>query len=415
MQDKISIKKNMIYNTVGSVFYYACQWFMSVIIVRTSGYEAAGILSLAMSVTGSPALVALFNIRGYQVSDIQNQYSSTVYIQSRHVSNALAYFICFITVLVGGYNLKKTIVIMTFMILKIIEGYADVYYGIEQKYNRLDYCGISMTLRGIGIIVPFAAVLYIWNNIILSLVVVSVVNVIIFLLWDVRLYNRYMRDGVKETQKEIRQGVKSLLLTCYPLAIVAFLNALSINIPKLAFEKFYGSQAMGYYSSVASPTLVVQLAATTIFAPLVTPVTKAFVEKDKERFYGICRKFLLLFLGLTILVLAASKLLAHWGLVLLFGEGIEAYVWLFVPVILLSVLMAIQSVLYSVCTLVRAIKPQYWSVIAAMIVAVTGSFTVVKAYDMRGLVIGLGITQATNILVQLVIIARKLKKNWGLS
>ena len=35
---------------------------MSVVIVRTIDYETAGILSLVMSVTSSPVLVALFSI-----------------------------------------------------------------------------------------------------------------------------------------------------------------------------------------------------------------------------------------------------------------------------------------------------------------------------------------------------------------
>ena len=412
MNSNTSIKKNMLYNTIGSLIYYACQWFMSVVIVRTSGYEAAGILSLAMSVTSSPALVALFNIRGYQVSDIENRYSDLAYVSSRHVSNAIGYFLCFITVLIGSYNLEKSIAIMIFMILKVIEGYADVYYGIEQKCNRLDYSGISMGLRGFGTIIPFLLVLCVWDNVIIALFVVCLVNLIILVLWDIRLVYRDMIGAVSESSNQVWSQVKSLLITCYPLAIVAFFNALSVNVPKLAFEKYFGSEAMGYYSSVASPTLVVQLAATTIFAPLVTPMTEAFVAKDKSRFFKICKKFSLMVAVLVIVMLIGSKLLAHWGLVLLFGEGIEPYVYLFIPVIIVSTLMAIQSVLYGVGTLVRAIKSQYLIVLAAMLVAALSSVTIVKEFGMNGLVIALALTQIITIMVQLIIIAKKLKENW---
>lgn len=37
-----SVQQNMIYNTVGSLVYYFCQWVMTVLIVRMSGFEDAG-------------------------------------------------------------------------------------------------------------------------------------------------------------------------------------------------------------------------------------------------------------------------------------------------------------------------------------------------------------------------------------
>ena len=57
-----SVQQNMIYNTVGSLVYYFCQWVMTVLIVRMSGFDDAGIVSRAMGVTAAPAIVGLFNI-----------------------------------------------------------------------------------------------------------------------------------------------------------------------------------------------------------------------------------------------------------------------------------------------------------------------------------------------------------------
>lgn len=410
--NKTSIQRNMLYNTVGSLIYYACQWLMSVVIVRISGYEAAGLLSLAMSVTTAPALVALFNVRSYQVSDIDNEYSTNAYIRSRTFSNVLAFAICLVMVFAGGYSVKKAVAIIVFMVLKVIEGYADVYYGVEQKHGRLDYSGISMTMRGIGIIVPFVLALYLWNNVIAALGLVSFVNAVILVLWDVRIVRRWGDKAIEESKEQVRAEVKRLLITCYPLAIVAFMNALSVNISKMALEQYYGTEIMGYYSSVASPTLVVQLAATTVFAPLMTPLTEAFQNKDKKRFGNICKRFSILAFGLTAICLVGSKLLAHWGLTLLFGNGIEPYVYLFVPAVIISVLLAVNAIFYSMCTLMREIKKQYMIGIAAIIVAFVVSLTLVKPYGMDGLIWAQYATLATQIVIQIAIMGRKLKCYW---
>ena len=106
-----SVQQNMIYNTVGSLVYYFCQWVMTVLIVRMSGFEDAGILSLAMSVTAAPAIVGLFNIRSYQVSDLKGQYSDSVYIRSRVYTNLISFAVCLFVVIFNGYAWDKAAVI----------------------------------------------------------------------------------------------------------------------------------------------------------------------------------------------------------------------------------------------------------------------------------------------------------------
>lgn len=405
-EKKKSVQQNMIFNTVGSLIYYVCQWLMSVVIVRISGYEDAGILSIAMSVTASPAIVGLFNIRSYQVSDIEGQYSNKTYIQSRMYTNLLSYLVCLLMVIVGGYNLEKSAVILIFMLFKVAEGFADVYYGIEQKWERMDYAGISLTIRGIGTIVLFVVGFLITNSLLISIITISVFSFAVILLYDRRIVKRWEKDEKKTSFHEI----KMLLMTCLPLAIVAFLNNLSLNIPKIYLENYFGSEVMGYYSSVASPTVVIQLAATTIFAPLVPILTMEYNRGNKDKFLDILKKFGGLVLGLSVVCLIGSKLLAHWGLVLLFTESIEPYVYLFVPVIVVSILIAINASLFSLCTLLREIKTQYIIGVAGVVIAWILSLSIVKAQSMIGVVYALVGTLVVQIVIQIILIAKKVRK-----
>ena len=83
MSDSFAFRKNLLLYTMGSLVYYVGQWLTTVLIVRLSGYEMAGLLSLAMSVVAAPAIVSLFNVRSYQVSDISGQYLNRTYLRSR--------------------------------------------------------------------------------------------------------------------------------------------------------------------------------------------------------------------------------------------------------------------------------------------------------------------------------------------
>lgn len=402
-----SVKQNMIWNTAGSLIYYFCQWLMSVLIVRISGFADAGILSLALSVTAAPAIVGLFNIRSYQVSDIEGQYSDEVYIRSRIYTSVLAYLTCIGVVLINGYPMKKAVVILMFMFFKISEGFADVYYGIDQKRERMDYAGISLSVRGIGTLILFFGVFLLTENLLLSIVAMTIFSFLVVFLYDRKV------AGVKKEREEKRANiatlVKSLLWVCFPLAVVAFLNNLSISVPRLFLERYYGEEIMGIYSSVSSPTTVIQLAAMTLFAPLIPPLTAEYHKGNKKNFMKMIGQFFLLIAVLTMICLIGGKLFARWGLVLLFGAEIEPYVYLFFPVVLIAVLIALNASLFSICTLMREIKTQYLIGFAGIIGALLLSVTEVKTDSMIGVNWAMIGTLLIQIVIQLGLIGKNLK------
>lgn len=401
-----SVQQNMIYNTVGSLVYYFCQWVMTVLIVRMSGFEDAGILSLAMSVTAAPAIVGLFNIRSYQVSDLKGQYSDAVYVRSRVYTNLLSFVVCLFVVIVNGYPLKKAAVILMFMCFKMAEGAADVYYGIDQKKERLDYAGISLTIRGLGSLALFCGIFMLTENLFLCVLAMSVFSFAVVLIYDRRVAGRLMEEGETAAFSQI----KSLLVTCLPLAVVAFLNNLSLTIPKIYLEKYYGEEIFGIYSSVSSPTIVVQLAATTLFAPLVPILTKQFNENHKKEFQKILVQFFGLILAGTVLGMVLSKLFADWVLKILYGAEIGPYTKLFIPVFFIAVLIAVNASLFSVCTLIREIKSQYVVGIAGILSAFILSITVVKELSLNGTILAFVGTLVIQIVIQIFLIVRKVRK-----
>lgn len=408
------IRQNMIFNTVGSLIYYACQWLMTILIARILGYEEAGVLSIAMSVTASPAIVGLFNIRSFQVSDLENQFSDEIYILSRIYTTAISFVICIIMVILGGYDLSKKVTILIYMIYKIVEGFADVYYGVEQKNERMDYVGISLSMRGVFTLVSFYVTLKLTNSLFMSIVTISIVSASIVAFYDKKIVRKWECSARENTdiinKRIINKRVISLLGKCFPLAVVAFLNNLSLNIPKIYLEKYYGSEIMGIYSSVSSPTLVVQLAATTIFAPLIPVLSLLFKERKKELFCNTIKKLALIMVLLSIVCLAGAKLFGRWGLVLLFKQSIEPYAYMFVPITGIAIMIAINASLFSMCTLMREIKSQYLIGVLGILSSYIFSITVVKEMSMVGTTYAFVGSLFIQILIQIMIIYNKIKK-----
>ena len=82
-EKKVSIQKSIIWNSAGSMVYLITQWLISVLVVRLSGVETAGVLTLAMSVNNVFYSIAMQGIRNYQVSDMKEKYTSGIYVSSR--------------------------------------------------------------------------------------------------------------------------------------------------------------------------------------------------------------------------------------------------------------------------------------------------------------------------------------------
>ncbi|GHU40879.1 hypothetical protein FACS1894111_02260 [Clostridia bacterium] len=442
MKEKIPIQtrttgQNMIFNTAGSLVYFAALWLLSVLIVRISGFFDAGLLSLAMSATAAPAVVSLFNIRSFQVSDLVGEYQDQEYIRSRHYTNALSFLVCVLIVLVYGYSGHKALIILAFMVFKAIEGLADVYYGIEQKRERMDYAGLSLAIRGVGGLLTFCVTFFLTKSLLFSILAMAVFSLAVILLYDKGKIKRWhLQDmdlheiNAKEPKsnkkmfsslrthvlflqgsgrKAQNKKVFSLLHTCLPLMIVAFLNNLSITLPRIFLEQYHGEKVMGIFSSVSSPTLVINMAAITLFAPLIPALTAEYNKGNKKAFLHGLRKFTLLITLMTVIAMIAAWFLATPALTLLFGKEIKPYVYLFLPIVLISVLMAVNGALFSICTLTRAIKSQYvigaWGIVAAFLT----SLTLVKAYSMNGVTLAMVITVLIQIAIQLVIVGRKIR------
>ena len=332
-----SLKKNMLWNTVGSVFYLACQWLLSVVVVRVGSYSDAGILSLAMSVTNIFATVALFNVRNFQVSDTDGEFSDGEYVAHRHLTCISSLLLCVIFVIINRYNFLTAASITLYMLLRVVEAYADVYHGVAQKSWRLDIAGKSFIIRGALMIVSFTLMHMFFKNVALSLLVVSLISLIAFIVYDCRAVKGINRISLKVT----KATMLSLSLKCLPLLIYGICTNAIVSSSRYLIEMYHGDEVLGYYATISTIAVLVQTLVTLIFTPLIGIFNEAHRDNDKRRFAGLVLKLIGLTVAITGMAMIAIFLLGDFAMKLLFGEEILPYTYLLYPAVLSSSLMAL--------------------------------------------------------------------------
>lgn len=306
----------------------------------------------------------------------------------------------------NDYTPYQWSVILLYMLFKCGEAWIDVYHGIDQKNGRMDYICYSYIARGILMLLGFCGGLYVTKNLVCAVGFMTLATYLTAFFYDRTVAVRFI-SGEDSANGE---AVKKLMLAMVPLVIVAVTNNLSISLPKYFLERYYGETVLGYYSSVATPSMIVQVGASTIFIPLITPLADKLAEDDKKGFLDILKKVALVFFGLSVLAVIVSAWLGEWFLVLIFKEEIRPYTYLFVPIILSTLLISINASLFPVCTVLREIKGQLAVGIGGIISSLTASVVCVRLYSMDGVVIALLITLGVQIIIEIYCVYHKMKK-----
>lgn len=347
-KSKDSLAKEMMWNSIGNLVYCICQWVITILTVRMCSYEMAGYLSLAMSTSSTFSTISLFSMRNYQVSDIEQKYDDSQYVGSRVLTCSLALILCFVYTLNTSLVYQKNC-ILAFMVIRLVEGTVDVLHGIDQKYRRYDVIGKSLFIRGVITVMCFVTGILVTSDLFISLVVTAIGNIAAVIIYDIRKTRTLHKISVELFSAK----VFSLLKECIPLVVSSFLISLIPLIPKNAIQAIQGNELLGVYSSIASPTMVVQVFAQYAFGPLLPRISVMFTEKRYSQFLDLFHRFLLIFLGFSVFISLGAVVLGKFGLSLLYGNSILEHYSLFLPLVWCTIGTAGAWILISIVTAIR--------------------------------------------------------------
>lgn len=331
------IGKAIIWNTLGSTVYLGCLWLLNILVVRVGNYSEAGVLSLAISVANVVQSISLAGIRNFQVSDVEGKYTNFTYIVARYITSSLGFIGCMLFVLFNSYSRYQTACVMAMCIYRILDGLTDVYHGILQKNWRLDLVGKALILRGIGVVLSFTIILQATKSLFYAILGMTILSFLIFLFGE-----HHFAGKIDNVSRHFDWGsTTGLILHTIPLALyTTLLNGISV-VTRYYIELIEGEEKLGYYSSIASPALIVQVAATYIFTPLIGKFAEYNKQKEEEKFIRLMWKCVLLIAAVFVTAILVCLFLGDFGLKLLFGETILSYSDLLMPIVLSTGLTAI--------------------------------------------------------------------------
>lgn len=338
--DKGVLGKSIMWNTVGSVYYAFCQWVMTVVIIyMTDDYWQVGVFGLAMTVTNSFTSIGSFGMRSFQISDIKKVYSNENYILSRRITCLVAYLACVVYSIAIKSTPKEVICILIYMIIRMVDSTEDVYQGVLQVNWRFDVIGKSFIARGTLQLIAFVGVFLLTQELYITFIVMALCDFAILEFYDKRM-TRKIADLGKIGFTLKNKKVWNLLKACSKLVVYYFMSASLATVVRVSIKDICGVEDLGVYSTIASPTIIIQLTASVIYSPFLPGIAKTYLDGNKKKFVGYLKKILLVIIAGFIVLTAGGHFLGHWALELLYNSKIASHDDLLLPLIWCTFLYA---------------------------------------------------------------------------
>lgn len=402
-------KKNFIWNMAGSGIYSFISMFLSIIVIRIMGEKMGGVFSIAITISQMLLYIAYFELRTFQVTDVEHRYSFAQYHGAKLITCILMMVVSVIYIAIQGYDTEKMLIVFLMCIYRMLDGYADLYEGQFQLHDRLHLAGKSMAFRSIISSAFFIGALILTRNLVLSLGIAIVTALVALWAFDLLIESSF--GSIKPSFD--RKVIKSILTECFPLFVGAFLWVYILSASRIAIDSNMADEYQAYYQTLFMPVSIINLFATFFFRPALTPLSEYYSKRDKEAFFKKIKGLLVLIAVFTVICMAGAFLLGIPVLSLMSGCDLGEYRMVLVVLMVGGGLNSASFFLYYILTIMRKPKSVLAGYISAALLSLVISSALVQQMGIWGAALSFLITVGYLCMVFSILIVAHCRKDFA--
>ena len=373
-------KKNVIWSTIGIACNVFISLFFLIIAARLNTVKDVGIFSFSFALANTMYVLGSFGGRVYQVTDSNGEFDDSEYVGFRYVSSVAMIVLTVIFIVVNRYDFYKSAIMVLLVAFKFIESISDAYFGVMQKNNKLYCVGKSMTAKAVLGITIFFVVDLLTKDLALSILSLVVVNLIIFILYDLKVVNK-----IKYVKPKFKMNTLiNMFKVCFYFCAVMFLTSLVINFPRYAVDLYSTEEIQAVYGIIIMPATCIALFGQFILQPILVNLTNLHNEGDTEGFRSLINKAIVLLTVFTIICEIGAYIIGIPFLEIVYGMELKMYKFALLAVIFGALFSTIAAVLSVALTTMRVTKEQLYLYLINTIVAIIISIVFVKYLEFEG-------------------------------
>lgn len=387
---RLSLRANFSWTFLGNVVFSACQWGTLAVFAKWGSPELVGVYGIAAAISNPVFSGTNLHLRQVQATDSQDEYLFEHYFGLRITTAILALLIILLCLSFGEYDAATTWVIVWVGVMKCFGAVGEILRGLFQRYERMNFSGTSMMIRGPLGLATIAAVFLVTRDIALTMFARVGASVLVLVLYDTPRAYRLLHehdplDGAKLRMRPSFEArtLFRLAVRAFPLAVGIFLISLSLAMPRYVLYWKHGKALLGYYDAVAYAVLAGSIVMSAAGQALAPRLATKFVT-DLGEYQRLLRKFLMLALVLGVLFIGGVAAFGKFALGLLYTPDYAAY---HIEFIILSFAGASSFLIWFGSVGLAATRNFYVQMVAGALTigaTVVCSFALVPTYGVRG-------------------------------
>ncbi len=380
-EKKLGLGASIAWNSIGSFVYLLSNWLITVlVVVLATDYSYSGILAVAMSVGNLVAIITLFNVRPFQVTDVNGLFEARDYIGFRFLTVIAALLLCLVYS-IFTVSADCFAAVAAYALFKAVDSFVDVLHGIDQLASRLDYAGKSQIIRGVLIVIVFVIGMAIVDSLIISILGMALISLVVVLVFDVRKTKKL--DDIRP--RIALSSCVSLCRGCFPGFVSALLYSVVVSYSRQWYGISAGSELLGIYAAIATPAVIVQAFAGYMYSPLLGPIAKMWHSKNYPGIAKITLRFLAALLAIEIICIILFYLIGPEILILVYGEGVAPYTFIMPPILLCTGMTAVMIFFVDLLISFRLTGAAIISSLTSCIICILSISSFTEFYDMNGI------------------------------
>ena len=375
-----NLKKDFLWNIVGTVCSALTFTVIIIAVIRINGIDEAGSASFAFSLAMMFYFIGIYGGRFYQVSDVKNEFDDNTYIFFRLATTMFMPILCGAFALFGRYDKLTNTLLIIFTLIKMSESISDAFYGIIQKENKFYIVGMSLFYRFLFGVGSFTVINFATLDVRLAALVMLIVNLAYTVFYDLRKA-RYRIEWA--FLRGMTQRLKNLAGKSLYLAIFSFVPILAINTPRF-FMTIIDDQA--YFSIFTIPTTLFNMIVVFMVNPTLVHLSNRIHNNDASVAETIKR--LALYVGAFA---ALSLILAYYigtqVLTLIYGIDFAGYRRILLISVISGALSGLVYIFVVILNIMRRFIQQMRIYIICMLILFLSSFFTVGEHGLTAAII----------------------------
>lgn len=384
LRTKNAERASYVWNMTAGLLFACQSAVMLMVINRTCGMVDSGIFSIAYAIGSLMSFIGEWGARRYQVSDIREEVSFGEYYALRLLTCgamlAAGLLYAGYGLLAGGYSVTKFLVILMVLLVKLIESYTDVFYGMFQQHRRLDVGAKTNSIRiTIGMVACMIA-LVVSGDLLVSCLIWFLISLAGMFATTIAAATAFVRIRPAFHAGPIRR----VALACLPLFIGSFLLIYIGNAGKYAIDAHMDEVAQAQYNFIFMPVFVVNMLANFVFNPVMVTMTDQWKDGNMAGFRRMLLKQCAIIGAITALAVAVALTIGCPVLGILFHADLHAFTAELVLLMIGSGMLALVNFFMVVVTIIRYQRFLTAGYVGVAVIAWLLSGFFVKNYGIMG-------------------------------